>query len=62
MELDRVATERVLHSIRQAVPSRWLQKVAELRELARERPGITLSQYLEATGLELDDVYAGNRS
>lgn len=62
MELDRVARERVLQSIRQAVPSRWQQKVAELRELATERPGITLSQYLEATGLELDDVYAGNRS
>jgi superfamily II DNA or RNA helicase/HKD family nuclease len=62
MELDRLARERVLQSIRQAVPSRWPQKVAELRELARERPGITLSQYLEATGLELDDVYAGKRS
>jgi superfamily II DNA or RNA helicase/HKD family nuclease len=62
MELDRVARERVLQSIRQAVPSQWRQKVAELRDLAAERPEITLSQYLEATGLELDDVYAGNRS
>jgi superfamily II DNA or RNA helicase len=62
MELDRVARERVLQSIRQAVPSQWPQKVAELRDLAAERPSITLSQYLEATGLELDDVYAGNRS
>jgi superfamily II DNA or RNA helicase/HKD family nuclease len=62
MELDRVARERVLQSIRQAVPSQWRQKVAELRDLAAERPEITLPQYLEATGLELDDVYAGNRS
>jgi superfamily II DNA or RNA helicase/HKD family nuclease len=62
MELDRVARDRVLQSIRQAVPSQWPQKVAELRDLTAERPGITLSQYLEATGLEVDDVYFGNRS
>jgi superfamily II DNA or RNA helicase/HKD family nuclease len=62
MELDRVARERVLQSIKQAVPSRWQHKVAELKELATERSGITLSQYLEATGLELDDVYSGSRS
>jgi superfamily II DNA or RNA helicase/HKD family nuclease len=62
MELDHVAMERVLQSIRQAVPSRWPQKVAELKVLATERSGITLSQYLEATGLELDDVYASDHS
>jgi hypothetical protein len=62
MELDRVARERVLQSIRQAVPSQWPQKVAELRDLAREQPDIGLAGYLDATGLELDDVYSSNRS
>ena len=31
MELDRVASEIVLASIRGAVPSRWSAKVEELR-------------------------------
>jgi len=62
MQLDRVATERVLESIKNAVPSRWPEKVNELRSLAAERPGITLGEFLADSGLELDDVYAGNRS
>ena len=60
MQLDRVATERVLSSIRYAVPSRWNEKVNELRSLATARPDITLAEFLEQTGLELDDIYAGH--
>jgi superfamily II DNA or RNA helicase len=62
MQLDRVATERVLESIRNAVPSRWKEKANELRALAAERPSITLEQFLAESGLELDDVYDGRRS
>jgi hypothetical protein len=62
MQLDRVATERVLESIRNAVPSRWTEKANELRSLAVERPGITLEEFLAESGLELDDVYDGTRS
>ncbi len=62
MELDRVAQDIVLRSIREAVPSRWPAKVQELRELHRERGAVTLAQYLAETGLELADVYANNRS
>jgi hypothetical protein len=62
MELDRVASERVLESIRHSVPSRWQEKARELRALAAEDPGITLGQFLSASGLELEDVYAPNRS
>jgi superfamily II DNA or RNA helicase/HKD family nuclease len=62
MELDRVARDRVLDSIRRSVPSRWPDKVAELRSLAAEHPELTLSQFLNESGLELDDVYSGNRS
>lgn len=60
MQLDRVATERVLESIRNGVPSRWNEKVNELRSLAAERPDITLADYLVESGLELEDVYTGN--
>jgi superfamily II DNA or RNA helicase len=62
MELDRVASERVLESIKRSVPSNWTEKIAELRQIGQEQPDITLGQFLEASGLDLDDVYAGNRS
>ena len=62
MELERKAQEIVLANIRSAVPSGWTAKVAELRQLARGDGTYTLGKYVEATGLELEDVYAGNRS
>jgi len=62
MELDAVAREIVLASIREAVPSRWTAKVGELRDLAKGARTFPLGEYLEKTGLELEDVYAGNKS
>jgi len=62
MELDRVASEIVLKSIRAAVPSRWSAKVEELRSLVARDPALSLSTFLEKTGLELEDVYAGDKS
>jgi len=61
-ELDRVAREVVLASIRNAVPSRWSAKVDELRALAATHPDLTLATYLERTGLDLEDLYAGGKS
>ena len=58
LELDPVARDVVLSSIRNALPTRWPERVAELRALG----DVNLSQFLEQTGLELDDVYANNRS
>ena len=62
MELDRVASEIVLRSIENAVPSRWSAKVAELRELAKGKATYELATYLQDSGLELDDVYVGGKS
>lgn len=62
MELDRVAAERVLRSIRNAIPRTITQRASELAELARQHPDITLARFLEASGLDVEDVYAGNRS
>ncbi len=61
MELDRVASERVLDSIRNALPRNITERAEELAELAAAAPGgeVTLKQFLDATGLDLDDVYAG---
>ncbi|UAC01404.1 DUF3427 domain-containing protein [Dactylosporangium vinaceum] len=62
MELDRVARDIVLRSVREAIPSRWPAKVAELRSLAQTRPEVSLATYLHETGLELADVYtSGDR-
>jgi superfamily II DNA or RNA helicase len=62
MELDPVAKELVLQNIREATPSRWTAKVEELRQLTTNGSTVSLSRYLDATGLELDDVYAGGKS
>lgn len=62
MELDQKATEVVLRSLREAIPSRWPSRVEELRSLRREHPDIALAGYLEESGLELDDVYDGQRT
>lgn len=62
MELDRVASERVLESIRNSVPRRWSEKAEELRRLHAEHPGISLEQFLKLSGFELEDVYQANRT
>ena len=58
MELDRVARNVVLASIRSAIPSNFPQRAAELRSIG----DVTLAEFLDASGLELTDVYAGSRS
>jgi len=58
LELDSVAQEVVLRSIRESIPSTWRDRCAELRALG----DVSLSEYLDETGLELGDIYAGNHS
>ena len=61
MHLDMEASEIVLRSLRDAIPSRWPSRVAELRVVHEKYPEVTLSQYLEESGLDLPDVYDGTR-
>jgi superfamily II DNA or RNA helicase/HKD family nuclease len=61
LELDSVASEIVLRSIREAIPSQWPAKVEELRSLRRERPSVGLTEFLSESGLDLEDVYDGGR-
>jgi len=61
MQLDQKSSEIVLRSLREAIPSRWPAKVDELRSLRRDRPSLGLGEFLDESGLELDDVYAGGR-
>lgn len=62
MELDRVASEIVLRSVREAIPSRWPAKIDELRSLRQAQGDVSLTEYLDETGLDLADIYGGNRS
>ncbi len=62
MQLDAVARERVLRSIREAVPTNVTQRAEELRRLASNGPTVSLGDYLAESGLELSDVYAGQHS
>lgn len=62
MQLDRVAQQIVLDSIRNAVPSRWTAKVDELKAGAKGNNAYSLVDYLRDSGIDLDDVYAGDRS
>ncbi len=62
MQLDEKAAEIVLRSLRDALPSRWPAKVEELRSLLPTHPHITLTTFLNESGLDLDDVYTSNRS
>ena len=58
LELEPKARDIVLRSIRQAIPTDWKHKVAELRGLG----DVSLTAYLHETGLDLEDVYSGNRT
>jgi superfamily II DNA or RNA helicase/HKD family nuclease len=62
MELDAVAQEIVLTNLKHAAPSRWPERVEELRRLqqALQREP-TLAEYLEASGSTLEELYSGNR-
>ena len=59
MQLDPVARQVVLESIRSAIPSTWPARVAELRRYAASQRGgeVTLAGYLTESGLDLEGVY-----
>ena len=63
MELDAVASKRVLENIKASLPSRWADKVAELHRIAETTPerNVDLATFLEESELLLEDVYQGNR-
>jgi superfamily II DNA or RNA helicase/HKD family nuclease len=61
MQLDQKATEIVLRSLREAIPTRWPAKVDEVRSLRKDAPNLDLAGFLHESGLDLDDVYDGGR-
>lgn len=61
MQLDAVATAHILDNLRHSLPGTWRAKVAELSRLAIDGTPVSLAQYLDASGLALEDVYANQR-
>jgi superfamily II DNA or RNA helicase/HKD family nuclease len=58
LELDPVARDVVLASIRSAVPNNFAQRVEELRSIG----DVGLGRFLVESGLDLEDIYASNHS
>ena len=56
LQLDRVARDVILHTLRSSLGGAT-QLVKELKELSTEGAQLTLAQFLDQTGRELDDVY-----
>jgi len=61
LQLDRQSTEIILRSLRTAVPSFWKAKVEEFREMVRVSHSISLSFFLNESGLDLNDIYDGQK-
>ena len=61
MELDAVAADVILRSLKSAIPANWTQRVAELVSMAQSGRPVSLARYLEETSLDLEDVYANSR-
>ena len=62
IRLDRTTQERVLRSLRDAVPTGSKRLVEELRRMASAGVPLTLASFLQETGLEPGDLYRGGRS
>ena len=58
LELEPIAQEIVLRSLREAIPTDWRSRRDELTAMG----DVDLATFLTETGLELDDIYATNRS
>jgi len=58
VSLDQVSKDIVLSNVRNALPTKWPQRIRELKELGP----VGLATYLHETGLDLEDVYRGHHS
>lgn len=59
MQLDAVASQLVVENIRKSLPTTWRGKARELTRVAESERDITLPRFLAASGLTLEDIYAG---
>lgn len=60
MHLDEKAREVVLASIRQSLPANSAQRAAELRAMIAAGHEPSLRNFIEHSGLDLEDIYSGS--
>ena len=58
IDLDPVAQDIILNSIRLALPTTWRARQDELRGMG----DVSLATFVERSGLDISDIYANNRS
>ena len=59
MQLDPVATARVIESLKSSVPSIWSQKVAEAQRVREPGSELTLRKFIDQSGIPLEEIYTG---
>jgi superfamily II DNA or RNA helicase/HKD family nuclease len=57
LQLDGVARDIVLQNLKQTIKARPQQLANELRDLSRESGHLSLTEFLDLSGYELEDVY-----
>ena len=62
MELDHVAQDIVLQSLKSALPTRWNDKITELKQMIAGGIEPTIANFLHESGLDLGDIYTNNKS
>jgi hypothetical protein len=62
VQLDRVVSGIVLENLRNSLPTKWVQRVDEMRRLVDSGKEPSLGAFLEVTGLDIEDIYAGGYS
>lgn len=60
MQLDPVAKQNILENIRRSLPYTVNQRRDELLRVAEGGKTVTLKQFLDASGLAVEDIYSGN--
>jgi superfamily II DNA or RNA helicase len=61
MELDAKARSIVLENLRQGIAASWPRRVAALSDLAAGAGAVSLSRFLDAYGLTVEDIYDDRR-
>jgi len=62
MELDHVAREIILESLKSALPNRWNEKISALQSMTSSGVAPLLNDFLLESGLDIQDIYTTGKS
>lgn len=58
MQLDPVARDRILTSLKSSIPNQWRQKVAEAQRVREPGNELSLRRFIEESGIPLEEIYS----